>query len=161
MASSNIIIVCLVVLLTFIVCYKHGKKMRARFYTMDESSYLYSRSGFDNHTRFEKYKKKLNPELEVHEMHELGDDLYKTLIKKEDPFTLDGLIQKSDETADDRLIRNLQTANTDGPQLEGMTAPIVEFEESALSRQSVKKTTNIYVGQTSMLDADTLSEYNL
>ena len=93
-------------------------------------------------------------------MQALGDDLYKTLIKKEDPFTLDGLIQESDETADDRLIRNLQTANTDGPQLEGMTAPIVEFEEGALSRQSVKNT-NIYAGQTSSLDADVLSEYNL
>ena len=93
----------------------------------------------DCRTMLEKHKKTVEPEKLVMGEHSAGDSLHATVKKLDDPLSQDGLMQKSTETADQRLYRNLNDAGYDGPQLEGMSAPVIDFEESALSRQLVKQ----------------------
>lgn len=91
-------------------------------------------------TMLEKHKKIIDPEREVMIEHYLGDDLRKERKEISDPISLDPFADlKSSETTDQRLYRNLSTADYDGPQLEGMMAPISEFENDSLSRQLVKQ----------------------
>jgi hypothetical protein len=87
----------------------------------------------------EKHKNTLEPEKYIMDNHSMGDLLYDNIKQMEDPLSLDGIIQKNVETAEQKLHRNLTTANSDGPQPEGMCPPIIDFEKDALSRQCVKQ----------------------
>ena len=90
-------------------------------------------------TMLEKHKKTVEPEKEVMTEHYLGDSLHGQRQKMDDPLSLDPFADlKSSETTDQRLHRNLSTADYDGPQLEGMSTPVSSFEDDALSRQMVK-----------------------
>jgi hypothetical protein len=91
-------------------------------------------------TMLEKHKKVIDPEKGVLAEHSMGDKLHNQVKKMEDPLTLDPFANlKSEENGKQRLHRNLSTADHDGPQLEGMGAPISSFEDDALSRQLVKQ----------------------
>lgn len=83
-----------------------------------------------------KHKRKLDPEKDIMGEHSMG--CYSKVNKMDDPLVLDQFTQKQTETTDELLHRNLTTADYDGPQLEGMLAPITDFEDSALSRQMIK-----------------------
>ena len=91
-------------------------------------------------TVLEKHKKVIDPEKGVLAEHSMGDELHSQVKKMEDPLTLDPFADlKSEENCKQMLNRNLSTANCDGPQLEGMVAPISSFEDDSLSRQLVKQ----------------------
>jgi hypothetical protein len=112
-------------------------------------------------TMLEKHRKVLKPEKKIMREHMCGDELHNTVNKMDDPLTLDGLLQKSDETSEHKVYRDLKTASRDGPQLEGMSAPITDFENDALSRQLVKHQ-EIYGGQVFQnSDADIISMLNI
>jgi hypothetical protein len=88
----------------------------------------------------EKHRKVIDPERGMLAEHSIGDKLHKQVKKMEDPLTLDPFADiKSEENGKQLLHRNLSTAEHDGPQLEGMAAPISSFEDDALSRQLVKQ----------------------
>lgn len=88
-------------------------------------------------TMLEKHKKVVEPERGVMAEHSLGDPLHKNVKKMDDPLSLDGLLQTQDETKDQQLQRSIDE-DSDGIQLEGMTAPISDFEDESMSRQLVK-----------------------
>lgn len=106
----------------------------------------------------EKRKQKLNPESDVMMIHQQGDSI--ALVESgEDPIRLDPYIRlRSEETAGQRLQRNMNT-NYDGPQLEGMHAPIEEFESSAMLRQ-LQGQNSVYAASGAS-DADKISEMNI
>jgi hypothetical protein len=80
-------------------------------------------------------KKKLHPEKDVMVVHMLGDGLDN--VKMDDPLTLDGLIQKTDETTIQQIDRDARAR--DGSQPEGMVPPVEAFEYDAMIRQLDKK----------------------
>jgi hypothetical protein len=108
-------------------------------------------------TMLEKHRKTLDPEKNVMDEHSMGDSLHNTVKKIDDPLSLDGILQKQDETKDQQLHRSI-TENLDGKQLEGMSAPIEEFEEGSLNRQMILQQ-NIYGEQD--VSVDQLSESNM
>jgi hypothetical protein len=113
-------------------------------------------------TMLEKHKKVIDPERGVLAEHSLGDKLHNNVKKMEDSLTLDPFANlKSEENGKQLLHRNLSTADYDGPQLEGMAAPITSFEDDALSRQLVKQQ-EVYGNQGfSNSEADQLATMNL
>jgi hypothetical protein len=113
-------------------------------------------------TMLEKHKKVIDPEKGVLAEHSLGDKLHNQVKKMTDPLTLDPFADlKSKEDGDQLLHRNLSTADYDGPQLEGMEAPISSFEDEALSRQLVKQQEVYGYQGFSNSEADKLSIMNL
>ena len=64
------------------------------------------------------------------------------IIKRDDPLTLDGLIQDAQDTYK-QLSRSFMAANHSGENVEGMEAPIEKFEQDAMFRQ-LHKHKNIY-----------------
>lgn len=113
-------------------------------------------------TMLEKHKKIIDPERGVLAEHSLGDTLHNQVKKMEDPLTLDSFASlKSGENGKQMLHRNLSTADYDGPQLEGMAAPISSFEDDSLSRQLIKQQ-EVYGEQGfSNSEADQLANMNL
>jgi hypothetical protein len=81
--------------------------------------------------------KTLEPERGIMAIHEAGDTLKDTVKTLDDPLSLDGLIQKSTETPDQKLQRS-KDEEFDSKQLQGMAPPIEEFENNALQRQLAK-----------------------
>jgi hypothetical protein len=67
------------------------------------------------------------------------EGLHHEITKDDDVFDSNQLLVYSDETSSDRLLRSLTDADYDGPQLEGMTAPIDKFERTAMIMQDAKK----------------------
>jgi hypothetical protein len=106
-------------------------------------------------------KPELEPEKDVMATHESGDKINITDNAIEDPLTMDAFINlKSMETTYDKLYRNITTADTDGPQMEGMEPPLDEFERNAMRRQ-LDKRQEVYGYQSfEPSDADKLSELN-
>lgn len=114
----------------------------------------------DTETVSETPKKIIDPEKDVTAEQFLGDNLERVTMN--DPLTMDPFADlKSGETSDQMLQRNLLTANSDGPQIEGMEAPISSFENNALSRQLVKSQEIYGDQQYSSMDADFLSSMNI
>lgn len=109
-----------------------------------------------------KQRKKPTPELDVMKDHSQGKFLDDNQQKIDDPLTLDGLLQEKNlETMTQQLNRSFGYGNTDGPQLEGMYAPIDEFERNAIKRQ-LSKRQEIYGDQAHDIhEADRLSELNI
>lgn len=103
-----------------------------------------------------------NPEKGIHDMNTAGVTLRDELNTLNDVITTDPLIVEQNETTDEQLIRSLTTADYDGPQVEGMSAPIEDFERSAMKLQLASKP-EIYGDLSSQYDvsANLLSESNL
>lgn len=76
-------------------------------------------------------KKELDPESDVLLSQTINEEV-QTIA---DSLNSDGVVVISEETTEDKLNRELLTANEDGKQPEGMAAPIDEFENNSLSRQ--------------------------
>jgi hypothetical protein len=89
-------------------------------------------------TLLERHRKTLDPEKNVMDEHTMGDPLHDNVKKIDDPLSLDGLLQRQDETSDQQLQRSIDE-NVDGEQLEGMLPPIEAFEEDSLLRQMSQK----------------------
>ena len=83
-----------------------------------------------------------NPESRVMSYHSAGDDLMEIISVKKEMLTTDQLSTNSTETDMDKVTRDLAN-NYDAPQLEGMYAPIDEFEKTAFTMQN-KKNASIY-----------------
>lgn len=112
-------------------------------------------------TMLEKYKSMLNPEKRIMNEHKAGSALDNALKKMPDPLTLDGLDVKRKESTSDMLVRSLTTADYDGPQQEGMSAPVDDFERQYMIRQD-KKAQEIYGEQVHRPSAaDSLSIMNV
>ena len=111
-------------------------------------------------TMLEKHKKLIDPEKNVMDEHFLGDTLNDAIQVMDVPLTLDGLLVKQRETTEEQLQRNLNDAGNDGPQLEGMHAPITDFENDALSRQLLKQQEVYGNQQFELSEADRLSVLN-
>jgi hypothetical protein len=108
-----------------------------------------------------KKKLKLDPESDIMTVHGVGDQLSYTDSGLTDSLSLDAFADlKSKETTDERLHRNLSTADFDGPQMEGMESPIDAFERNAMLRQ-LHKNQDVYGFQDyEPSEADKLSELN-
>lgn len=129
---------------------------------LSKNQSIRKKDGMSCGTMLEKHKKIIDPERGVMAEHYCGDKLHNQVNKMDDPLTLDPFADlKSKENGKQRLHRNLSTADYDGPQLEGMTAPISSFEDDALSRQLVKQQ-EVYGEQAfSNSEADQLASMNL
>lgn len=115
-----------------------------------------SSEGFRDHPEIHRIN--LNdPEKRIRDYSESA--IHNTLAKDEDTFALDQLKVVSGEDTDARLHRSLTDADYDAPQQEGMSAPIDEFERSAINLQNAKKQ-EVY-GALTHPDVDVLSELNL
>jgi hypothetical protein len=102
-----------------------------------------------------------NPEKRVMDFIEQGDKLSELLKVKEDHLTLDELHVRQYEQPDDMRERSFSSANYNGAQLEGMQAPIAQFEVAAMVRQNKQKQ-DIYGAESVTLStADNLSDLNL
>lgn len=113
-------------------------------------------------TMLEKHKKDvLNPEKRIMDEHRAGKALEDKIKKVDDPLNLDELPVTQNETTDQQLKRSLTTADYDGPQLEGMSAPVDEFEREYMNRQD-QKHQEIYGEQAHLPSrADSLSVLNM
>ena len=99
-----------------------------------------------------------NPEKRFFDAHEAGDTGLNIL---RDHIKLDPLFIQQEETTDEMLMRSLVTADYDGQQMEGMTAPIDEFERSAMKMQLQYKPEIYGDLAEGSVTADTLSESNM
>jgi hypothetical protein len=90
-------------------------------------------------TMLEKHKKIVEPEKNIMSNHSMGDNLHNTVKKMDDPLSLDEVIQISVETKDQQIKRSVDD-NYENKQIEGMSAPIEEFEEGSLGRQLIHST---------------------
>jgi hypothetical protein len=110
----------------------------------------------------DKKKSKLNPEKCIMDQFTMGDTLNITNSGIIDPLTMDAFIDlKSEESMDQQLHRSLTDADYDGPQIEGMAAPIDEFERHAMVRQ-LEKRQEVYGDQShEFSDADMIAELNI
>jgi hypothetical protein len=109
-----------------------------------------------------KQKKKLNPEKDVMGAHAAGDTRQHTTSGINDPLTLDSFIGlKSPETTSEKVMRNFTDASRDGEQMEGMHAPVADFERNAMVRQ-LHKNQEVYGEQQhdNSGGADIISELN-
>lgn len=153
---SNVLAIIIIIIMVYYICsgYRHSNKVSGggdikiaskqnREYAGEKGSETIPiiKDGFygGRETMLEKHRKTLKPEKKIMREHMCGDELHDKVNKMDDPLTLDGLLQKSNETSEDIIYRDLKTASSDGPQLEGMSAPITDFENSALSRQLIKQ----------------------
>ena len=141
-------------------CDRLDKKMR------DELAGTCRRSGEYSvaRTAVAKRKRKMmdgyDPEGNVMICHGAGNALRDRLMVIREGLSEDQIPVRSNETSDSQLIRSI-SSGFDGPQLEGMAAPIDDFERTALLRQNVKKQ-EIYGEQAHMpSSADSLSELNM
>lgn len=109
-----------------------------------------------------KQRKKHYPENDIMKKHTMGKTLDNAQQKIDDPISLDGLLQQKHlETTSTQLNRSFGIGNEDGPELEGMSAPIDQFERNAMNRQ-LNKHQEVYGFQHHKLsDADKLSELNI
>ena len=82
---------------------------------------------------------KTNPEKRIMDYISLGKPIQDMLQMKADPLTLDQLPVESKETSKGKLVRSLTDGSVDGPQMEGMKAPIETFEKSAMLMQNAKQ----------------------
>ena len=104
-------------------------------------------------------KKQLNPENDVYKEHIMGETLDNLQQKMDDHLMLDEIVQsKNLETRTAQVNRSF--SECDGPELEGMTPPIDQFERSAMHRQ-LNKRQEIYGEQAYVSNSDSLSELNL
>lgn len=105
-----------------------------------------------------------NPEKGIMDEHKAGKTLNDRIKTLDDPLTLDQLeilVGQQNETADDQLLRSLTMAAYDGPQMEGMSAPVDQMERAYMSRQDKKKQ-EVYGEQAHLpTSADALSELNM
>ena len=95
-------------------------------------------AGAENRTTYEKNKKVIAPENTVMENHSMGDENIQQVKEK---IVHDQITEKSN-TPDSQLLGK-SLVQVDGPQMEGMYAPIMSFENNALIRQ-YNKPTEIY-----------------
>jgi hypothetical protein len=72
------------------------------------------------------------PENRVMDQIAGGESLRRALSIHEDPLSLDEVLVKNTE----KYVRSMTSGDVDGPQLEGMYAPLDEFEQSAMNRQA-------------------------
>lgn len=98
-----------------------------------------------------------NPEGYIEMMNNLGDSM--PINKLSDNLTGDKLSVISNESTIEQLSRSFLDADIDGPQMEGMTAPVDEFEKAAMALQN-SKASDLYVDYKSQ-SADQLSEANI
>lgn len=80
----------------------------------------------------------IDPESDVMKIHTLGKDLSDITKHMEDPLSLDELIVVQKDTKSGQFHRSFTDANVDGPQLEGMVAPLGEFDDSFMQIQEEK-----------------------
>lgn len=95
-------------------------------------------------------KRKILPERGVMWMHMYGGEP----MVKDDPVVSDSVITNQGETSEQQLYRSLYVANEDGNQIEGMMAPIDEFERSYMVRQSKKHQEVYSVQDHGLVDED-------
>ena len=98
-----------------------------------------------------------NPEGYIEMMNNLGDSIQ--INKLTDNITSDKISVINSESTVEQLCRSMWDANNDGPQMEGMTAPIDEFEKVAMTLQN-SKANDLYVDYKSQ-SADQLAEANI
>lgn len=176
--SKNNILLCVCVVLVLVLLshlskqeYKSSCDRRvdaAMYYTPRTSSSqdiktcaMNSISNYNNAiTRKIAMRKKPEPELDIIYEHTLGQTLDNVRQKTDDPLSLDGILQKNYlETTTDQINRSFSIGDTNGPELEGMSAPIDQFERDAMKRQ-LNKRMEIY-GNQELSGADALSKFNL
>ena len=115
----------------------------------------------DEKTMLEKHRINVfNPEKRVMDFIEQGDALTDKLNIKKEYLTLDELPIKGYEMPDDMMKRSFTTADYNGPQLEGMSAPIDQFERAAMIRQNQQKEDIYGAASVGLSNADTLSSSN-
>ena len=98
-----------------------------------------------------------NPEGYIETIHNFGDAL--PITQHKEALTSDGVSVLTKESTVEQLCRSLWDADFDGPQMEGMTAPIQDFENAAMSMQNAKAR-ELYVDYKSQT-ADMLSDANI
>ena len=166
--TSLILCILVLVLLLYINRQEYINECDERLYIKDVSSQYQTlhqtgeNVSFNNGTMLEKHKKDiLNPEKRIMDEHIAGKELDDKIQKMDDPLHLEDLSVKQNETKDQQLNRSLITADYDGPQLEGMSAPVDEFERAYMNRQD-QKHQEIYGEQAHMpSNADSLSMLNM
>lgn len=108
-------------------------------------------------TEFNKKPTIENPEGYIEMMNNLGDSM--PINKLSENLTGDKVSVINRESTVEQLCRSFWDADIDGPQMEGMTAPVDEFEKAAMALQN-SKASDLYVDYKSQ-SADQLSEANI
>lgn len=98
-----------------------------------------------------------NPEGYIEMMNNLGDSM--SINKLPENLTGDKISVINRESTVEQLCRSLWDADFDGPQMEGMTTPVDDFEKAAMTLQN-SKATDLYVDYKSQT-ADELSDANI
>lgn len=98
-----------------------------------------------------------NPEGYIEMMNNLGDSM--PINKLSENLTGDTVSVINGESTIEKVSRSFWDADIDGPQMEGMTAPVDEFEKAAMALQN-SKASDLYVDYKSQ-SADQLSEANI
>jgi len=101
-----------------------------------------------------------NPEGYVETINNLGDTLKINQMKTvQESLTNEGVSVLTKESTVEQLCRSMWDADFDGPQMEGMTAPVDEFENTAMVLQNAKSR-DLYIDYKSQ-SADQLSDSNI
>lgn len=98
-----------------------------------------------------------NPEGYIEMMNNLGDSI--PINKLSENLSGDKVSVINGESTIEKVSRSFWDADVDGPQIEGMTAPVDEFEKAAMALQN-SKASDLYVDYKSQ-SADQLSEANI
>ena len=98
-----------------------------------------------------------NPEGYIEMMNNLGDSM--PINKLSENLSGDKVSVINEESTIEKVSRSFWDADIDGPQMEGMTAPVDEFEKAAMALQN-SKASDLYVDYKSQ-SADQLSEANI
>ena len=98
-----------------------------------------------------------NPEGYIEMMNNLGDSM--PINKLSENLSGDKVSVINGESTIEKVSRSFWDADIDGPQMEGMTAPVDEFEKAAMALQN-SKASDLYVDYKSQ-SADQLSEANI
>ena len=113
----------------------------------------------DGMTIFEKSKKRLNPEKKIMTNHSAGSELTDKLMINDEPLIL-GLQVKQKETKEEQFHRSMVDGDIEGAYMEGMIAPIEDFERQYMIQQNNKRK-EIYDTPHTLQDRETLSMSNM
>ena len=152
-APTNSLIVGIVIIAVILVFYWYTVSAKKK---STESMFLRRAVEHSKHEIKEAAKKKLNPERDVMTEHLVGSKRQ----MMSDPLSTDVFADlKSQESTLGRFQRDSMC--TEGAQMEGMVAPIDEFERGAMLRQMRKKEDTYGSNMGPPSNVDLLSELNL
>jgi hypothetical protein len=161
-----VIVLCLMLVIVLLIMWVDSKQQLYKYISKPISSYdnymAQSKDTSDcSKTVYEKHKNMMDPEKEVMVKHTLGTTFNNSLKKVNDSLVLEGVQTVTTETKDDMVMRSFDDAGDEGVLLEGMTAPVDEFERRYMDRQ-INKNQEIYGEQHyDRVSADLLSSLNM